>query len=101
MASNKPIFVFIHQPLYDTVAGSKPGRGWNGVEQDKQVKDILEKYLQAILFTGHTHWEFGSKSICIMRNIEKCFQGIQAVAIAFEDETLTVIRELLYRSLQR
>lgn len=77
-ASNKPIFVFIHQPLYDTVSGSKPGQGWNGIEQDTEVKNILAKYPQAILFTGHTHWEFGSKYImynekyCTMFNIPSC-----------------------------
>lgn len=77
-ASNKPIFVFIHQPLYDTVSGSKPGQKWNGIEQDEQVRNILAKYPQAILFTGHTHWEFGSKytmyneKICSMFNIPSC-----------------------------
>lgn len=77
-ASNKPIFVFIHQPLYDTVSGSKPGQEWNGIEQDSAVRAILAKYPQSILFTGHTHWEFGSKyimynqKICSMFNIPSC-----------------------------
>lgn len=68
-SGNKPIFVFVHQPLYDTVAGSKPGQGWNDLAQDSQVREILAKYPQAIFFTGHTHYEFGSN--CTMYN-EKC-----------------------------
>lgn len=78
-ASNKPIFVFIHQPLHDTVAGSKDGQGCgDDLAQDTQVRQILAKYPQAILFTGHTHWEFGSKDVmynakyCTMINIPSC-----------------------------
>lgn len=72
-ASNKPIFVFIHQPLLDTVAGSKADQKWNGIEQDTQVRNILAKYPQAILFTGHTHWEFGSKAIMYNEKISTMF----------------------------
>lgn len=78
-ANNKPIFVFIHQPLHNTVAGSKDGQGCgNDLAQDTKVRQILAKYPQAILFTGHTHWEFGSKDImynsnyCTMFNIPSC-----------------------------
>lgn len=77
--SNKPIFVFIHQPLYNTVAGSKDGQGCgNDLAQDTQVRQILAKYPQAILFTGHTHWKFGSKDVtynakaCTMVGIPSC-----------------------------
>lgn len=55
--SRKPVFVFLHQPLKDGVAGS---RDWHGVVQDSQMKSILAKYPQTILFTGHSHWELGS-----------------------------------------
>lgn len=61
-SDNKPIFVFIHQPLMNTVAGSYSNQGWYGVNQDKQLRDILSQYPQAILFTGHTHWEFDSRN---------------------------------------
>jgi|GEM_PF-701952 len=79
-ANNKPIFVFIHQPLHGTVAGSKDGQGStaNNLAQDAQVRQILAKYPQAILLTGHTHWEFGSKDMmynanyCTMFNLPAC-----------------------------
>jgi Icc protein len=54
---DKPIFLFVHQPLMDTVGGSFKEQGWYGVTQDNQLKGILAKYPQVILFTGHTHWE--------------------------------------------
>jgi Icc protein len=54
---DKPIFLFVHQPLINTVGGSFKEQGWYGVIQDNQLKGILAKYPQVILFTGHTHWE--------------------------------------------
>ena len=56
-SSDKPVFLFLHQPLKDTVAGSLESQKWFGVTQDEELKAILAKYPQAILFTGHTHWE--------------------------------------------
>ncbi|WP_440114617.1 metallophosphoesterase family protein [Paenibacillus sp. QZ-Y1] len=53
----QPIFVFLHQPLMDTVAGSLKEQGWYGVNQDAAVKAILSRYPQGILFSGHTHWQ--------------------------------------------
>ncbi|MBW4082767.1 metallophosphoesterase [Paenibacillus sp. S150] len=53
----QPIFLFLHQPLKDTVAGSLESQEWYGVTQDKELRAILSKYPQALLFTGHTHWE--------------------------------------------
>jgi Icc protein len=54
---DKPIFLFVHQPLMDTVGGSFKEQGWYGVTQDNPLKSILAKYPQVIMFTGHTHWE--------------------------------------------
>ncbi|MDN8591312.1 metallophosphoesterase [Paenibacillus sp. 11B] len=56
-ASEQPIFVFLHQPLMDTVAGSMKEQGWYGVNQDTALKAVLSRYPQAILFSGHTHWQ--------------------------------------------
>ncbi|MRN56582.1 metallophosphoesterase [Paenibacillus sp. LC-T2] len=56
-AADKPVFLFLHQPLKDTVAGSLESQGWYGVTQDEELKSILAKYPQTLLFTGHTHWE--------------------------------------------
>lgn len=54
---DKPIFLFLHQPLINTVAGSLESQAWYGVTQDDELKAILSKYPQTLLFTGHTHWE--------------------------------------------
>ncbi|WP_430122571.1 metallophosphoesterase family protein [Paenibacillus solani] len=53
----RPAFVFLHQPLKDTVAGSYESQRWYGVTQDEALKEVLSKHRHAMLFTGHTHWE--------------------------------------------
>ncbi|WJH32279.1 metallophosphoesterase [Paenibacillus sp. CC-CFT747] len=54
---NKPIFVFLHQPLPFTVTGSNEARG---VVQHKELKQILDAYPQVIMFNSHTHYLLGS-----------------------------------------
>ncbi len=53
----RPAFVFLHQPLKDTVAGSYESQRWFGVAQDDELKEVLSRHRHAFLFTGHTHWE--------------------------------------------
>ncbi|WP_397386820.1 metallophosphoesterase family protein [Paenibacillus sp. MMS20-IR301] len=53
----QPVFLFLHQPLKDTVAGSLEAQEWYGVMQDEELRAILAKHPQTLLFTGHTHWE--------------------------------------------
>ena len=57
---NKQVFVYLHQSLYNTVAGSFKGQGWNGIMQDERVREILKKYPQVYFFNGHSHWDMNS-----------------------------------------
>ncbi|NRD77262.1 metallophosphoesterase [Bacillus sp. BRMEA1] len=50
---NKPIFVFIHEPIANTVYGSEE---WGSQLLTGRLKSILQQYPQAILFTGHLHY---------------------------------------------
>ncbi len=59
-SQERPIFLFLHQPLINTVAGSLEQQGWYGVHQDEPLRHILSTYPQVILFTGHTHWQLGA-----------------------------------------
>ncbi|MFD0767592.1 fibronectin type III domain-containing protein [Bacillus sp. CGMCC 1.60114] len=49
----KPIFVFLHQPIDDTVYGSDE---WGGGLRDGRLANLLKKYPQVILFSGHLHY---------------------------------------------
>lgn len=56
--TGKPIFVFLHQPLPRTVSGTYTCCTNNrAVIQHEELKDILNRFPEVILFTGHTHWE--------------------------------------------
>lgn len=57
---DKPVFVFLHQGFYNTVAGSLPGQGWDGVVNEEKLKSVMAKYGQIVLMNGHAHWDLNS-----------------------------------------
>ena len=63
----RPTFVFLHQGLFNTVAGTLPEDGWDGVTNDRELKDILSKYPEVILFSSHSHWPMDSPSNILYR----------------------------------
>lgn len=50
-----PALVFLHQPLPGTLDGSSIERG---VVQHERLRSILDQYPFAVLFSGHTHWDW-------------------------------------------
>jgi 3',5'-cyclic AMP phosphodiesterase CpdA len=52
-----PALIFLHQPLPGTVDGSSLERG---VVQHERLRSILTRYPGAVLFSGHTHWDWGT-----------------------------------------
>jgi 3',5'-cyclic AMP phosphodiesterase CpdA len=62
---NKPIFVFLHQPIQNTVYGSELGVGHN----DQKLLSILKKYPQVILFSGHSHYPLNNPKTIIRDGI--------------------------------
>ena len=58
---NKPTFIFVHQPLKDTVSGSIGSQGWDGMRGEAStIKELLKDYPNAVVFSGHTHWTLDS-----------------------------------------
>lgn len=57
----RPSFVFLHQGLMNTVAGTFQYQNWHGVNQSAEMRRILKKYPEAVLFSGHSHWTFESE----------------------------------------
>lgn len=55
-------FIFMHQAVSNTVAGSLTnyGQEWDGIINAVQVRNVLSKYPQAILFSGHSHYTMDS-----------------------------------------
>ena len=48
----KPIFVFLHQHIKDTVYGSQE---W-GTQDSAKINAVLKEYPQVITFSGHSHY---------------------------------------------
>ncbi|MFC0273342.1 metallophosphoesterase family protein [Metabacillus herbersteinensis] len=55
----KPIFVFHHQPIKDTVYGSE----WGFSENRDLFYNTLKEFPQAITFSGHTHYPLDDPKI--------------------------------------
>ncbi len=67
---NRPIFLFTHQSIYNTVSGSLPGQGWHGAKNPADLAAILKKYPEVIMFNGHSHWELDSDACMYARTEE-------------------------------
>ncbi len=67
VGKEKPVYLFMHQPLVETVSGSFYSKDpdvqyWYGFSgANTRLRKILGEYPNAILFTGHTHWTFESE----------------------------------------
>ena len=62
---NKPLYIFSHGSLRDTVSGSlsKLNQTWYGYskEEEKQLREILSSYPKTLFFSSHSHWCFESE----------------------------------------
>lgn len=59
---SRPVFLFLHQSLSDTVSGSLPGEGWSGVDNENMLRKTLADYPEVMFFNGHSHWTMDSVS---------------------------------------
>ncbi|PEZ02897.1 hypothetical protein CN326_19070 [Bacillus sp. AFS018417] len=56
-SKDKPIFLFLHQPLDNTVYQEYPWDPYQSDEvQDQKLEDIIGKYPQSVFITGHIHY---------------------------------------------
>ncbi|WP_314584853.1 LamG-like jellyroll fold domain-containing protein [Paenibacillus terrigena] len=60
---NKPIFLFLHQPLDSTASFTFPSNNYWGLnsQQMYKIKDILANYPQSVFVTGHIHDDIKSE----------------------------------------
>lgn len=61
----KPIFVFLHQPLINTVYGSR----WGTDYKEQKLLSIMKKYPQSIFFTGHSHYPISNPGSILEKDI--------------------------------
>ena len=87
-ADGRPIFLFMHQPLRDTVAGSYADQGWWGIEDGDVLRAMLEEYPQVIMFNGHTHWTLDT---------ETSMYGSDETAVIFNTASVGYLWSSYYR----
>lgn len=52
----KPVFIFMHEPLPNTVSGSTDKQGYGDVHNFLELQEIFEQHSNLVIFNGHTHW---------------------------------------------
>lgn len=73
---DKPVFVYMHQPLQDTTSGTLYTKYDQSQEQDsfgfleatEALREILKGYPNAIVLTGHTHRTFLAEQPVLLGN---------------------------------
>ena len=73
---NKPVFVYMHQPLQDTTSGtlytkyekSQEHDSFGFLEDTEALREILKGYPNAIVLTGHTHRTFLAEQPVLLGN---------------------------------
>lgn len=94
---SKPVFIFHHQPLKETVSGtlysSDPEiQDWFGLlNSGDELREILSEYPNAIMFSGHTHWAFEMKQPLLYgQGKDATFVNTAAVSYLWSDDDTAV-----------
>lgn len=68
--AGRPTFLFIHQGMKNTVAGTLGGQGWNGIVSASELllRTTLRKYPEVVMFCGHSHWDLDSEKTMLPKS---------------------------------
>ena len=80
---DKPIFVFCHESILDTVAGSTAEEGWWGVSNGAELAELFSRYPQVIFFNGHSHWELASYNEMFAGDAKRHFSAFNTSAVGY------------------
>ena len=86
------VFLFMHQPLKDTVAGSLVS--YNPNTQDAygfgaartELMSIFDQYSNLVVFSGHSHWCMDSYQSMLYNDNKASFINVAAVAYIVDNE---------------
>lgn len=74
--SEKPIFVFLHQPLQYTMEGS----GLVHVDSDTELRALMDSYPNLVLFSGHTHITMQSYALLDGEGVKASYVNTGAIS---------------------
>lgn len=81
---DRPIFLFLHQPLGYTVSGTADG---SDVIPSGKFTDLILQYPQAILFSGHTHFEMGVQRTVVQSTVGTSFVHAGSISELWDGES--------------
>ena len=79
----KPIFVFCHESILDTVAGSTSEEGWWGISNGEKVAELFSRYPQTVFFNGHSHWELCSYNEMFAGDAKRTFSAFNTSSVGY------------------
>lgn len=86
--TNKPIYLFSHGSLRDTVSGSlsKLNQTWYGytLDEENQIRNIIKNYPQTLFFSSHSHWSFESEQSYLISDNYPSFFNTAAIGYLWE-----------------
>lgn len=87
---NTRAYVFLHQPLKNTVSATIVDQGY-GVVQDEELREIIDSHPNVIFFTGHTHRQLSSYRSAFLGGKDKpSYFNDGCVAEVSTDENVTL-----------
>ncbi len=88
--SNKPIYIFSHGSLRNTVSGSliSEKQTWYGysLEEENKIRDLIKDYPQILFFSSHSHWSFENKDPYKIGDNYPSFFNTAAIGYLWEGE---------------
>lgn len=82
----EPVFVFMHEPLPNTVSGSLSAQGYGNVHNPDDVKKVLNQYKNVYIFNGHTQWSLEAERTMYYLSSDVCAFNTAGVAHLWEEK---------------
>ncbi len=86
--TNKPIYLFSHGSLRNTVSGSLTSlnQTWYGysVNEEYKIRNIIKNYPQTLFFSSHSHWSFESQSPYVINDDYPSFFNTASVGYLWQ-----------------
>ncbi len=81
----EPIFVFMHEPLPNTVSGSFSSQGYGNVQNPQDIKQVFQGHDNLVVFSGHTQWQLEANNTMGYLNAGSRIFNVGGVAHLWDD----------------
>ena len=82
----EPTFIFMHEPLPNTVSGSLDKQGYGNVHNPSDLKDVLKNYKNVYIFSGHTQWSLEATRTMMYLSMDSVIFNSAGVAHLWDEK---------------